>query len=179
MSAHAWLELAHHHPGRLRVGSDLLRYGVADAAVHDRHTRVRSALDAMRGVSSVAFNTQSGSVLVEYEPGVVDPNALIDAVARAGGLELLRAELKPPRRRRAATSVIAAAREANAFASELTGGRADLRELVPLVMTGLAAYSFFVRKDPLPRWDNLAYWAYSIFHSLHGAEIARGEPHAG
>jgi hypothetical protein len=42
-------------------------------------------------------------------------------------------------------------------------------------MTAFAAVSFVVKKDRLPRWDNLAYWAYSIFVSLHPSEITDDE----
>lgn len=161
------LRVVHHHPGRLRVRSDVL------CGVNEQLACVRAALGGIEGVHSVAHNPASGSVRVDYEPGAVDPNALVEAAARAAGLALPHPEEEMrARAQRVASVAIGAARDLNAFAHELTGGRADLRDLVPMAMTGLAAYSFIVKKERMPRWDNLAYWAFSIFSSFHTSEIA-------
>lgn len=164
----ATLSLAHHHPGRLRVRADALCDDVASA--FERFSRVRGALGSLPGVHEVAHNAKSGSIRVDYEPGAVDPNALIEAIAHAAELRAPSAEAPQPVRR-VASVVISVTRDLNALTSELTGGRADLRDLIPLAMSGAAAYSFFVKKERLPRWDNLAYWAFSLFHSLHHGEI--------
>lgn len=177
MTSRATLDLAHHHPGRLRVRSDALRR-TDHAPVTDRLERVRGVVAAMHGVRSIRFNMESGSVLIEYEPGAVDPNVLIDAVASAADLEPPPPEQERRAGPRPASILIRTARTINALTDELTGGRADLRDLVPMAMTGVAAYSFIVGKDRLPRWDNLAYWAFSIFQSLHATEIAESEGRA-
>jgi Heavy metal associated domain 2 len=173
----AVLELAHHHPGRLRVRSDALRGGPPDSATNERLARIRTALDGMIGVRSIRLNASAGSVLVEYEPGAVDPNALIDVVAHSADLEAPPADDEPATRgARPTRRLIDAARELNDWIERLTGGRADLRALIPLTMTGLSAYSFLIHEnDRLPRWDNLAYWAFSLFQSLHASEIADRE----
>lgn len=176
MRRRALLELAHHHPGRLRVRSDALCGSIHGPDAGARFDLIRSTLGAMVGVRSVVFNPRSGSVLVEYEPGAVDPNALIDAVAATAGLELPDEEVRA-QRLHPARATIGAARKLNALTRELTGGRADLRTLVPIAMSGLAAYSFIVGKDRMPRWDSLAYWAFSIFQTFHASEIADREGH--
>lgn len=174
MIPRATLDLAHHHPGRLRVRSDALRAREHPPA-REKLDRVRGALAAMDGVRTIRFNVDSGSVLVEYEPGRIDPNVLIEAVARAAELEAPPPEQETRSSRHVSRAVIDAARKINAVTDELTGGRADLRDLVPMAMTGLAAYSFVVKNDRLPRWDNLAYWAFALFQGLHEAEIADRE----
>jgi hypothetical protein len=71
---------------------------------------------------------------------------------------------------------IGVARELNAISMELTGSRADLRVIVPTAIAALGAYSFVYGKEPrLPRWDNLLYWSYNLFATLHRREI-EGEP---
>jgi hypothetical protein len=168
------LEIAHHHPGRLRVRSDALCEPGRDRAARARCEQIREALGVLSGVRAVRLNERAGSVLVDYEPGAVDPNTLVDVTARAGQLDPPpHDEEQQTRRLRPAWIAIGAARELNAVADELTGGRADLRDLVPMAMTGLAAYAFVLEKRRLPRWDNLAYWAFSIFLNLHGEEIAK------
>ena len=56
------LELAHHHPGRLRVRAEALIEAL------DLVQRIREALDATPGILSVTYTAQTGSILVEYEP---------------------------------------------------------------------------------------------------------------
>lgn len=172
MTPRGELTLAHHHPGRLRVRSEVFRGQDREASAHVRFDRVHAVLLAMSGVRAVHLNGHSGSILVEYEPGAHDPNELLQALASAADLDLLPATdaLRP----RPAWVAIGAARDLNTLIDALTGGRADLRELVSITLTGLAAYSFVVKKDRLPRWDNLAYWAFALFQSLHAAEIAEG-----
>jgi hypothetical protein len=161
------LELVHHHPGRLRVRAAVLR---DDAELAERITQ---ALEGMPGIARVTHNARTGSVLVEYEPGLVEPDAIAEQIAKT-------AQLISPFDPRAAKPVfrpagalIEGTRELNAIAEELTGGRVDLRSLVPAALAGAAAYSFAFGKGPrLPRWDNLLWWSYSVFHSLHAREIA-------
>lgn len=170
---HAELELVHHRPGRLRVRSDALCSSTDDASAA-RVERIRASVSPVHGVRSIAHNARSGSILVEYVPGDVEPDALVEAIGRAAGLELAsRTSGEGARRRTVAEAAIGIARELDAIAGALTGGRADLRVLVPGAMVGLAAYSFAVNKDRLPRWDNLAYWAVALFQSLHSVEIER------
>lgn len=169
----AVLVLVHHRPGRLRVRSDALCSATDDASIA-RVARIRDAVGAVHGVRSIAHNARSGSVLVEYVPGDVEPDAVVEAIGRAAGLELAsRAGDGRAHRRTAGEAVVAVARELDAITRELTAGRADLRVLAPAAMVGIAAYSFAANKDRLPRWDNLAYWAFAMFQSLHSREIER------
>lgn len=45
---------------------------------------VRRALSGKPGVTGVAVNIDAGTVAVRYEEGKADPNALADAITRAG-----------------------------------------------------------------------------------------------
>lgn len=165
------LELVHHHPGRLRLRADALIGSGIENNVADR---VRSVLDAAPGVRSVRHNARTGSLLVEYDPGVTDANALVSKIANAAGLG---APLSPDEARRSRRSqarrTIDLAREANALTYELTGWRADLRLLAPLALAGAGVYSL-VRNKPnarLPKWDTLLWYSYSVFTALHAREI--------
>ncbi len=160
------LELAHHHPGRLRVRADAL------VGAEELVQSVREALDAVPGVASVKYTPRTGSLLVEYEPGHADADEIILRIAEAAGLDrpLDEATLRE-RRARPALLAIGATRELNRLAEEVTGGRADLRTLVPAALTGLALFSFLEEKNRLPRWDNLLYWGYNMFTQLHRREI--------
>jgi hypothetical protein len=167
------LELAHHHPGRLRVRADVLRSSQEHSA-EALAAQVREALEGVSGIRSVAHNARTGSLLVEYEPGLLEPDVIATRIAEIAGLV---SPFDPRAARpvfRPASAVIDGTRGLNAIAEELTGGRADLRAIVPAALAGAAAVSFLFGKGPrLPRWDNLMWWSYSVFASLHARDIAR------
>ena len=167
------LELAHHHPGRLRLRADAL------INAGDLVGRVRGGLDAVPGIVSVKYTPQTGSILIEYEPGLADADDIILRIADTAALELPLDEAGlRERRARPALLAIGATRELNRLAEEVTGGRADLRSLVPAALAGLAIYSFIEEKTRLPRWDNLLYWGFNVFTMLHRQEIAESPDRA-
>jgi hypothetical protein len=160
------IELVHHHPGRLRLRASVFQ-GETDALA-----RVRARLDALPGIVEVEHNARTGSVLIHYEPGLVEPDDIVAAVAEAADLDPPRERVRDPNK--PALVAIGVTRELNAAVGMLTGGRADLKTLVPAAMVGVGVYSFFAGKGPrLPRWDNLVYWGYQIFTGLHREEIER------
>ena len=163
------LELVHHHPGRLRVRAEAFRGADVAAAA------VRQALESMPGVIRFAHNERTGSVLVEYQPGLAEPDQVLARIADAAGLPRWSAEHDAlARRRQPAIVAIDAARELNAITYELTGWRADLRSVIPAGLAALAAYSFvYGKEDRLPRWDNLLYWSYTFFRDVHVRDIGR------
>ena len=167
------LELVHYHPGRLRVRAEIFR--ADDGRGGEAAARVRSALESLPGIVQVGHSLRTGSLLVEYEPGLAEPDAILARIADAAGLERYRADADPlSRRKQPAIVAIDAARELNAIAYELTGWRADLRSLGPAGLAALAAYSFrYGKEDRLPRWDNLLYWSYNLFVGLHREELER------
>jgi hypothetical protein len=186
------LTLVHHHPGRLRVRADAFREvapgrdgghpqtpGAEAEAVSGQAAReptpferVRAALDAEPGITEITHNARTGSVLIEYQPGLTDSEGILALIAEAAGLEMPSDDELPPKK--PALVAIDAAREVNELVADLTGQQLDMRSLVPLGMVALGAYSFVYGKDRLPRWDNLLYWSYNIFSQLHRREIERG-----
>jgi hypothetical protein len=178
------LALVHHHPGRLRVRADAFREGREGSERREDQgdvvDRVRAALDAEPGISTVSHNVRTGSLLVEYEPGLADPEIILSRIAEAAGLERPSDEL-PAAGKKPALIAIDAAREANAIVADLTGEQTDLRSLVPMGMAALAVFSFAIssHEERIPRWDNLLYWSYNIFSQLHRREIEAGERRTG
>jgi hypothetical protein len=161
------LELVHHHPGRLRVRAEAFR----DEA--DGPSPLRAATLAIDGVTRVDHNPRTGSVLVEYEPGVAEPDHILVEIARAAGLAPV-AEDALRRARSPSLVAVGVVQELNAVVGELTGQKADLRSLVPAGLAALSAYSWAFGKEPrLPRWDNLLWWSYSVFMNHHREEIER------
>jgi hypothetical protein len=161
------LELGHHHPGRLRVRAELFRLGEGDPRVRD----AAAAMRGMPGVTRFEHNARTGSVLVEYEPGLARPDELLARLAEAAGVAPCANEALA-RARTPALIAVGALQEVNAIAAELTGQTADLRSLVPAGLAALSAYAWVTSKEHrLPRWDNLLWWSYSVFMNHHWAEI--------
>jgi len=159
------LELVHHHPGRLRVRAEVFR---KDPELADR---VRVATLGIPGVTHFDHSARTGSILIEYQPGLAEPDAILAHVARAAGVSPC-ADDAIARARTPAVVAVGAMQELNAIASELTGHKADLRALVPAGLAVLSAYSLATSKQHrLPRWDNLLWWSYSVFLNHHRKEI--------
>ncbi len=159
------LELIHHHPGRLRVRAHAFTDGGDLVAV------VRETMLAVRGITRFEHSTRTGSILVEYEPGLAEPDAILHQLATSAGLAPS-GDHALARARTPAIVAVGAVQELNAIASDLTGHKADLRTLIPAGLAALSAYSWVTSKEPrMPRWDNLLWWSYSVFLNHHAREI--------
>jgi hypothetical protein len=81
--ANGVLELVHHHPGRLRVRADAfrLRPDVVD--------RVRDALEDVRGITRFSHGRRTGSLLIEYRPGSLEPDDVVTRIAEAADMDWL------------------------------------------------------------------------------------------
>jgi len=150
----------------------------ADAFIDARElaARVMEALAAMPGVRGSQHTARTGSVLVEYTPGLVEPDSILSVAAETAGLDGIIDEMlegRPPVD--AAGIVIETVRGVDRVTRELTGGRANLPLLVPTALAGAAVYSLVkdLNGPRFPRWDNLAWWAYSAFLQWHRSEIER------
>ncbi len=161
------IDIAHHHPGRLRLRSS------AFCGKGEVTRKARKALLPIVGVTEVAHDERTGSLLIRYEPIRVEADALVGAIAQQTGLPVrLRKTLSATDRDRLAIHVIDAARGLDAMTFKVTGGRMGLGTVVPAALAGLSAFSLIKdRERRLPRWDNLLFWSYRIFTALHESEI--------
>lgn len=166
------LYLVHHHPGRVRLRSELLRDGAWAPLV-------QSSVEALAGVRAVTFGASSGSVLVEYDPARLELDVLIETIAHAlGGPEVRDWATDPARKSTPGKSVVQAAAAADRAVRAVTGERLGLAEAVPLAMlVGAAVSARSGDHAAMPRWDNLVMWSYSIFMDWHRRQAAqlRGE----
>jgi hypothetical protein len=159
------LELVHHHPGRLRVRAEVFRLGGTVAQ------EVREATLGIPGVTRFNHSVRTGSVLIEYQPGLAEPDTILSLLAEAAGIDPC-SEDALAKTRTPALLAVGAVQELNAIVAELTRQKADLRSLVPAGLAALSAYSFITSKEPrMPRWDNLLWWSYSVFLAHHQGEI--------
>jgi hypothetical protein len=128
-------------------------------------------------VERVEHNPITGGILVHYVPGQIDADEIINHVAESSGLAVSETPATDPAD--LPKLIIEKSRDLNAIVEKLTGFRADVRSVIPIALASLAGYSLVKRKDRLPSWDNLAYWAFAIFTELHKEEISAPSPPEG
>ncbi|AKU96563.1 hypothetical protein AKJ09_03227 [Labilithrix luteola] len=154
------LKIAHYHPGRLRVRAKTF------ANASDSAERVKDEVAHMRGVRSVRHDRRTGSVLVEYEPRFAEANRILERIATVGELAVEQTEAR--KGSDAADSILELFRWLDEVTEQASGSRLNLRLLVPGGIAAFGVYSLFKSgHPPIPRWDNLAYWAYSMFVELN------------
>jgi hypothetical protein len=136
---------------------------------------VRSGVASLPAVRQLKLNPTTGSLLVEYEPGRIEPDELVRRIADATGLtRVVDATALPGNPDEPVRQLVQGARELNRLVGEATNGHADLRSLVPVGLFAAGLYSL-VRRPILPRWDNLFVWSYQLFMTMN----ARTRVHEG
>jgi hypothetical protein len=168
------LRLVHHSPGRVRARAHVFENA------EDSHPAVQAAertARAMPGFRAWSRSRRTGSVVVEYAPGSFDPDELLHRMARAAGLRGVTEDRHDHlHREELVRGLLDSVRQANALTREATGGRADLRELVPLALGAASAATLaqdlWTGEFRRPTWENLLWWSQSIFIDWHRREIA-------
>lgn len=174
------IRLAHSVEGRLRVR--ITRYRNKPAKL----TRLVERLSSVEGVLEAQAQPFTGSVLVEYDPDLLDEGDLLAVMRLETGIEkVLRPGEEDPEEiealaRIAATrgSVVARAmssgfKSLNVDILRATDGRVDLGSILALgFLSAGAAEVAATRKLPAPPWFNLAWWAFRTFTELEKPAIA-------
>jgi hypothetical protein len=169
------LYLVHHHPGYLRIRAGAFVRPEDDSSVA---TAAQTAAEAVPGVRSWSLNPKTGSVVVEYDPGRLDADDLLKHIAKGAGLRGV--EIPAGRnmnRQELVSAFLDTVQDVNQVVSELTGERADLRELVPVALAATSLVAFVLNEDRgrLPHWSSALYRSYRIFMHWHRREVRTRE----
>jgi hypothetical protein len=160
------LRIVSHFPGRLRVRSKTFR--MLPEIADDVAQRLREE----GGVSNVEIVRRTGSLLVHYEPRVVELPRLVELLVRAGGLHGLEMDASDDHVEHPRPGAIL--RETlDRLDDEMraaAGGKADLRTAIPgtLAAAGLAKLMFGHRR--IPEWYDMMFWAFVTFVNLNPPE---------
>jgi hypothetical protein len=168
------LWLVHHHPGYLRARANAFESTEDDPAV----AAARAAAETTAGFRSWSHNPKTGSIVVQYEPGAVEPDDLLKHIAKAAGLSGVENDSATKMNREELVSVFMdTVQDINRVVRDEMGGRADLRELVPMafVVTSIVSFVLNNENSRLPRWDSALYRAYRIFMHWHRSEVRERE----
>lgn len=169
------LRLVHHHAGYMRIRSG------AFVQPEDGDPRVSGARTAAEGVSgfrSWVLNPKTGSVVVEYDPDMVEADDLLNHIARSAGLAVGQgSDSGKMNRQELVSGFLDTVQGVNQIASQLTGERADLREIVPVALAAISVVSLVLNEDRgiLPFWSSALYHSYRVFMHWHRPEVRTRE----
>ena len=168
------LRLVHHHPGYLRIRAEAFVLPEDGSVV----TAAQTAAETFPGFRSWSLNPKTGSVVVEYDPATLDADDLLKRIAKSAGFRGVETSTGGKRNRQELLSAfLDSVQGVNQVVGQLTGERADLRELVPLTLLALSVVSFVLDKDRgrLPDWNNTLYHSYRVFMQWHRREVRTRE----
>ncbi len=169
------LRLVHHHPGYLRIRAAAFRDAkegnpVVAAAQH--------AVESAPGFRSWSLHPKTGSAVIQYDPAALDVDDLLKHVARSAGFQGIEIATSPKSNRHELVSgFLNAVQGVNHVVSDLTGDRADLREVVPVGLAALSVVSFILNdtRGRLPDWFSTLYRSYRVFMHWHRPEVRTRE----
>jgi len=169
------LRLVHHHPGYLRIrAAAFLQQEEGSPMV----TSARSAAESVAGFRSWSLNPKTGSVVIEYDPGAVEPDDLLKHIAKCAGFRGVEVATRTKMNRQELVSgFLNTMEDINHVFDQLTGGRADLRELAPAALAAVSVVSFLLNQNRgrLPEWSGALYHSYRVFMHWHRREVRTRE----
>ena len=169
------LRLVHFHPGYLRIRAEAYHWAEENDPVV---TASRAAADTVPGFRSWSLNPKTGSVVIQYEPGAVEADDLLKHIAKCAGFRGVEiAARKKVNRQEVVSRFLDTMQGINRGVDQLTGGRADLRELTPAALAALSIVSFVLNQNRgrIPEWSGLLYHSYRVFMHWHRPEVRTRE----
>ena len=169
------LRLVHHHPGYVRIRAAAFIEPEDDSPIV---TAAKSAAETVPGFRSWSLNPKTGSVVIEYDPGTLDADDLLKHIAKSAGLRGVEiATSRKMNREELVSAFLDTVQDVNKVASQLTGERADLRELVPAGLAVVSVVSLVLNEDRglLPFWSSALYHSYRVFMQWHRPEVRTRE----
>ena len=169
------LRLVHHHPGYLRIRAGAFIQPEDDDPIV---IAAQTAAESVPGFRSWSLKPKTGSVVVEYAPGTIEPDDLLKHIAKSAGFRGVEISTSSKMNRQELVSgFLDFVQDVNGVASQLTGERADLRELVPAALAAISVVSLVLNEDRglLPFWSSALYHSYRVFMQWHRPEVRTRE----
>jgi hypothetical protein len=169
------LRLVHHHPGYLRIRAGAF---IQPAENDPVITAARTATETVPGFRSWSLNPKTGSVVIQYDPGKIEADDLLKHIAKSAGLHGVEiATSRKMNRQELVSAILDTVQDVNKVVSQLTGERADLREVVPAALAATSVVSLVLNEDRglLPFWSSALYHSYRVFMQWHRPEVRTRE----
>ncbi len=169
------LRLLHHHPGYLRFQAAVFLEAAVESPMV---TAAESAARGVPGVHSWSQKPATGTVVVQYDPAMVDADDLLLHIAKSAGLRGVElATGSQAHRKELVSAFLDTVQGVNHVFGQLTGQKADLRELVPVALAATSVASFVLNENRgrLPEWSGALYHSYRVFMHWHRPEVRTRE----
>jgi len=169
------LRLVHHHPGYVRIRAGAFLQPKDDCPIV---TAAQTAAEAVPGFRSWSLNPKTGSVVIQYDPGALGADDLLKHIAKSAGLRgVENATSNKMNREELVSAFLDSVQGINRIVSQLTDGRADLRELGPVALAAISVVSFVLNDERgrLPQWSSALYHSYRVFMQWHRPEVRTRE----
>ena len=155
------LRLVSHYPGRLRVRADGFRSEVGE--------RVAARMKEEDGVTSAQCNPLTGSLLLAYDPTVLQLPAILERIVQVGGLEGLAfdADEDAKRYQEPAERIRRTLGRLNDVVHASTRGHMDVKTGFPLALSGLGLARLLAGDRAIPQWYDLMIWSVTTFAALN------------
>jgi hypothetical protein len=141
-------------------------------------TSARSAAEAVPGFRSWSLKPKTGSVVIEYDPGTFEADDLLKHIAKCAGFRGVEVATRTKiNRQEVVSGFLDTMQDINRVFAQLTGGRADLRELAPLGLAIVSVVSFVFNENRgrLHEWSGALYHSYRVFMHWHRREVRTRE----
>jgi cation transport ATPase len=140
----------------------------------------QQALTRISGVSEVRTNHEARSVLIAYDPTSLDLADLLKAMAAAGVTVVSTPDSKNERRDdqgggALADSITGLFSDVDRRVADLTGGKADLRTLVPVSLAALAVREIVAGRVTAAPWYVFLWYAFDSFMKLGRARTSSND----
>ena len=169
------LRLVHHHAGYMRIRSGAFVQPEEDCPIV---AAAQTAAENVPGFRSWKLNPKTGGVVVEYDPGALEADDLLNHIAKSAGLIVATGSAGGKmNRQELVSSFLDTVQGVNKGVSKLTGDRADLRELGPVALAAISVVSLVFNEDRgiLPQWSSALYHSYRVFMQWHRPEVRTRE----
>jgi len=160
-------EIVHASPTRTRIRLARSDRGKGGA------DRIRQVMEQQPGVTSVEVNHATGSILIHHRPEPAsgrDLGAILDDVGVVLGGLVSSGDLGPGQHSEAASRVEEALGDLNRRFAVATGGRFDLKFLLPATFLSVGAWRVLTNPGSflgeIPTYA-LLWYAFDSFHKLH------------
>jgi hypothetical protein len=166
----------HHLPGRLRIRVP------AAKGQEELLRELSSAIAQAPGISEVAYNQVTGSILIQYSPQEHRNLDSLDAGLSASAIRVVVKKAPPTehpshdRRRRRGRRSLAAMKVDSFFKQldneirDMTDDELDLKFILPVVVAALGIFSLR-HSSTTPLWLTLLIFAFHSFLGLHAPSI--------
>ena len=152
------LEVKHSIPGRIRLQCKELRQNI-----NGKETLINT-FSQIKGISEISVNPSIGTILIKYDPNVMEPMLIIGIILKVLGLD---EEVKNTNKSLVTRESAEILDSVSHAIYEKTNGILDLKSSVMIFILSYAIYDIKTRPGLRPSGLTCLWWMYSFITRPH------------